>query len=582
MKDNKKIKLFSRFVRILVKGNKYLIAILFCIMLTIAGLDLIEPQITKTIIDNAIGLKNTNLLIKSILLYTLVIIISAILNIVLTYLESIMKKRVAIKLKNKSLKHLSKLSGNYYSNIKTGNIISILNSDIFNIENFGIEILLSIVIDIITAIATLIILINLQPDLLIIVLVIQLIIIVIQTKFSKELSNKTREIRQKDGDISNLIQEYVSNIMNIVISKSKQNFFKRYTKEQRILTNKCINLDLKIAKNTSEINVMSGLIIISIFGYGGLKIINNELSLGELISFQQYIGLLIMPCTRIVNSNTRIQQALVSAERIFELIDEPIEIQQNNVGKKIEKDDNCTIKFENVSFSYTKEYKNLDGINIVFKPYETTALVGSSGSGKSTIINLIFRMWDVDDGEIYINNVDIREYNLKNLRKNISIVTQDSLLFDDTIKNNILLNRKNIEENKFINLCNKLRINEFVDDLEDGFDTIIGENGVKLSGGQKQRLSIARALLGNEKIIIFDEATSALDNISQKIVLKTIKEFTKEKTVIFIAHRISTIVDADKIYVLENGKVIEEGNHIELLKNNKVYRKMFVQEDTIK
>lgn len=224
----------------------------------------------------------------------------------------------------------------------------------------------------------------------------------------------------------------------------------------------------------------------------------------------------------------------------------------------------------------------MDGINIVFKPYETTALVGSSGSGKSTIINLIFRMWDVDDGEIYINNVDIREYNLKNLRKNISIVTQDSLLFDDTIKNNILLNRKNIEEGKFINLCNKLRINEFVDDLEDGFDTIIGENGVKLSGGQKQRLSIARALLGNEKIIIFDEATSALDNISQKIVLKTIKEFTKEKTVIFIAHRISTIVDADKIYVLENGKVIEEGNHIELLKNNKVYRKMFVQEDTIK
>ncbi|MDO4672886.1 MAG: ABC transporter ATP-binding protein, partial [Porphyromonadaceae bacterium] len=406
---------------------------------------------------------------------------------------------------NKSLKHLSKLSGNYYSNIKTGNIISILNSDIFNIENFGIEILLSIVIDIITAIATLIILINLQPDLLIIVLVIQLIIIVIQTKFS----NKTREIRQKDGDISNLIQEYVSNIMNIVISKSKQNFFKRYTKEQRILTNKCINLDLKIAKNTSEINVMSGLIIISIFGYGGLKIINNELSLGELISFQQYIGLLIMPCTRIVNSNTRIQQALVSVERIFELIDEPIEIQQNNVGKKIVKDDDCTIKFENVSFSYTKEYKNLDGINIVFKPCETTALVGGSGSGKSTIINLIFRMWDINAGEIYINNVDIREYNLKNLRKNISIVTQDSLLFDDTIKNNILLNRKNIEENKFINLCNKLRINEFVDDLEDGFDTIIGENGVKLSGGQKQRLSIARALLGNEKIIIFDEATSA-------------------------------------------------------------------------
>lgn len=392
------------------------------------------------------------------------------------------------------------------------------------------------------------------------------------------MSNKTKEIRQKDGDISNLIQEYVSNIMNIVISKSKQNFFKRYTKEQRILTNKCINLDLKIAKNTSEINVMSGLIIISIFGYGGLKIINNELSLGELISFQQYIGLLIMPCTRIVNSNTRIQQALVSAERIFELIDEPIEIQQNNVGKKIVKDDDCTIKFENVSFSYTKEYKNLDGINILFKPYEATALVGSSGSGKSTIINLIFRMWDVNDGGIYINNVDIREYNLKNLRKNISIVTQDSLLFDDTIKNNILLNRKNIEEGKFINLCNKLGINEFVDDLEDGFNTIIGENGVKLSGGQKQRLSIARALLGNEKIIIFDEATSALDNISQKIVLKTIKEFTKEKTVIFIAHRISTIVDADKIYVLENGKVIEEGNHIELLKNNKVYKKMFVQE----
>ena len=231
------------------------------------------------------------------------------------------------------------------------------------------------------------------------------------------------------------------------------------------------------------------------------------------------------------------------------------------------------IVFDRVSFSYEEDKNIIDNINLKFENGKTTALVGSSGCGKSTIVKLLFRLWDVDSGCIIIDNVSLKEYNLKDIRKNISIITQDLLLFDDTILNNITLGNKSMNKNDIEYICKKIGIYDFVMDLPKRFDTIVGEKGVKLSGGQKQRIAIARALLSDSKIIIFDEATSALDNVSQKDILKNISEFLINKTTIVIAHRLSTIKNADRIYLIDKGRVVEEGNHYDLIEKSEIYYK---------
>lgn len=560
----------KRFLKIVFEKNKLISSVAFLIMIITSILELLIPQITKSILDDAISNSKTNLLMRLVLLYAFISILSVLLSVLLEYIYSKMKARVSIKLKIKLLKHLSKLSGEYYTNIKTGNILSIIESDIFIVENFGAEILFSLIVDAITACIALFFLVRMEFDLLLIVIVLQIVLTLSQSKFTKIIASKTGEVRQDNGNISNIVQEYVSNIMNVVISKSSFNFFKRYIKQEKSLITKCIKLDMIISSNISISRILSSLITICIYGYGGLKIINGKMSIGELIAFQQYTGMLIGPCISIIRSNTKIQQSLVSINRIFSILDEPITIKNDNKGKKLKESFDGDIVFDEVAFSYDED-KTLDNINIKFEKGKMTALVGSSGCGKSTIVNLLFRLWDIDEGKIMIDEIDIKDYNLKSLRQNISIVTQDLLLFDDSILNNLTLGNKNISKQFVEDICSRVDIYNFINELPNGFDTIIGEKGVKLSGGQKQRVAIARALISNSSIIIFDEATSALDNISQKNITENISELLENKTVIVIAHRLSTIKNADKIYVIDKGEVVESGSHEGLLLNEGTY-----------
>ncbi|MCC0703726.1 ABC transporter ATP-binding protein [Clostridioides sp. ES-S-0190-01] len=568
LKNKKNIK---KFLRMVFKNNRVVIMMAFIIVLTISALDLVIPQVIKIILDDAIQLGNVELLIKLVIVFSVIKITVALSEIALQYIYSKMKKRITINLKLKLLKHLSKLSGNYYTNIKSGNILTILENDIFIVENFGIEMIFSLIVNVITAFSALVFLVNIRFDLLLIVLVIQIVIIFSQSKFTKKIALKTKEIRTDSGDVSNLVQEYVSNMMNIVISKSVLKFFRTYVKKEKGIVDKWIRLNTIISTNISIAMILSSLITISIYCYGGIKIIKGEMSIGELIAFQQYTSMLIMPCTSIIKSNTRIQQASVSIDRIFNALDEPVIIKQNNNGNRCKENFVGNIEFKNVEFSYDNEIKTIDNLTLEFKNGKTTALVGSSGCGKSTIARLIFRLWDIDKGSIKVDDVDLKDYNLVDIRKQISVITQDLLLFDDTIFNNLTLGNKNISKNDVEYICKKIDVYDFISNLENSFETIVGEKGVKLSGGQKQKISIARALLSNSKILIFDEATSALDNISQRDILKNINEFLKNKTTIIIAHRLSTIKNVDKIYVIKDGKSVEEGTHEELINTGKYY-----------
>lgn len=563
-----------RFFKIVIKKNIFNIIVAFSIIMIVSILNLCLPQITKNILDNAIKNGNTNMLFKLIGLYTIISLTSSFLSIALEYMYSKMKNKISITFKIKIIKHLSKLSGDYYTNIKTGNILNILEDDIHVVEGLGAELIFSIIVDFFTALVSFILLMKMQSDLLSIIILLQILIMYSQSKFTRLIAKKSDEIRVCAGEVANINQEYVSNIMNIIISKTNIKFFRQYLKKERNMIKARMVMDRLFSMSRATGNVFSSFISIIIYGYGGYNIIKGDMSFGELIAFQQYIGMLISPCMNIIRSNISIQQAKTSINHIFTILDEPINISNNNCGIRCKKSFKGDIIFNNVTFSYDNKCNIIKNMNLSFENGKITALVGSSGCGKSTITKLLFRLWDVENGEIIVDRIPIKEYNLKDIRKNISIITQDLLLFDDTIINNIKPYNKSIDKELLLKVCKSTGINEFIDSLPNGFNTIVGEKGIKLSGGQKQRISIARSLLSDSKIIVFDEATSALDNISQNIVLENIKEFLINKTVIVIAHRLSTIKKSDKIYVIYEGRVVEEGSHEELISNKYIYHNL--------
>ncbi|MCC0640927.1 MULTISPECIES: ABC transporter ATP-binding protein [unclassified Clostridioides] len=570
-----------RILNIIIHKNKIKLIASFIMVFIIAGVDIIIPQITRYIIDDGIGNKNISLLINLVFIYIFIRVLSATFDVILSYLYTSIKNKVTINLKVKLLNHISKLSGRYYSSKKTGNILSIMESDIFMIENFGAEIIFDIVVNVFKALISLVFLVNLQFDLFLVVLFLQLILTFSQNKMTKLISRKIYEIRSDSGSLSNLIQEYVSNIMDIVILNSKMNFFNKYLKRERALIKKDLNLNLIISSNIAISQVLTGLITILIYGLGGYKIINNKMTMGELIAFQQYTGMLIGPCIAIVRANTRIAQSKVSIDRVFSVIDEEIDIKVDNNGYKIDNNEIKKINFKNVSFRYNDDSNTvLNNINLEFEEGDVTGIVGGSGCGKSTITNLIYRLWDINEGDILIGDVNIKDINLKSLRNSIDIVTQNQFIFDDTIKNNIVLNNK-IKDEELNKILKVTCLYEFIENLDKGLDEVVGEKGVKISGGQKQRISIARALVSNKKVLILDEATSALDNISQKEILNNLKEYIEDKIVIIIAHRLSTIKSADNIYVLDKGKVIESGNDKELLSEDGLYNRLVETADFV-
>ncbi|EIS9209317.1 ABC transporter ATP-binding protein [Clostridioides difficile] len=569
-----------RFFKIVIKKNIFNTTVAFLLIMIVSALNLFMPQITKGILDNAIKNNNVMMLFELMGLYVVITLLSSLLSMILDYIYSKMKNKVSIAFKIKIVKHLTKLSGDYYTNIKTGNILNILEDDIHVVESLGAELLFSIIVDFFTAIVSLTFLIKMQYDLLMIIILLQILILYSQSKFTKLITKRSNEIRVCLGDVANINQEYVSNIMNVVISKTNLKFFRQYLNKERRMIKARMSMDRVFSTSRAVGSIFNSFITVTIYGYGGYKIIKGTMTFGEIIAFQQYAGMLISPCMNIIRSNINIQQAKISVNHIFTILDESIDIPNNNCGIRCKDGFKGDVQFNNVTFSYDGKSNILNDINLTFKNGQITALVGSSGCGKSTVAKLLFRLWDVNNGNIIIDGIPIKNYNLKDIRKNIFIITQDLLLFDDTIINNLKPYNNNIDKEYFLNVCKSTGIYEFINTFPHGFNTIVGEKGVRLSGGQKQRISIARALLSDSKIIVFDEATSALDNISQDIVLENIREFLIEKTVIIIAHRLSTVKKADKIYVIHKGKIAEEGYHEELISNKDVYYNLLNEKAT--
>ena len=501
--------------------------------------------------------KNIFLYLKNILLYMVQ------LNIV---------KDIRDKLYN----HIQKLSLGYFNKEKSGTITSVIINDVEQLQgalSVAFQKLFVEPINILTF-ATLLFIISWKLALIAIV-IIPLAGVAIIT-IGKSIRRKSRRTQKKIAEIMQILSENLSSIRIVkafVNEKEEIKKFSRETTNYLSLHLKRARLDLIAAPITESFGVIIGVVLL---WYGGSEVIlQRGLIAEDFIRFILILFSILGPIKQLSNVNIRIQAGAASAERIFNLLDTEPQIVEINNPTKLQNFKNEVV-FKNVNFEYfAGDGPVLDNINFSIKKGEVVALVGPSGSGKSTIADLIPRFYDVNSGSIMFDGEDIKNASLASLRNNLGIVSQEVVLFNDTIRNNIAYAQPNKDKSEIRKAAEAANALEFIEKTQDGFDTVVGERGVKLSGGQKQRLAIARALLKNPSILILDEATSALDTESEKKVQKAIESLMKDRTALVIAHRLSTVQNADKIIVIEKGVVVENGSHSELYEKNGLYRRLY-------
>jgi len=409
-----------------------------------------------------------------------------------------------------------------------------------------------------------------------------IIMIPVAAVASKKIGKKMQKATTENLDAFGTFTKFLSEILR---GTSVIQIYQREKEELQKFSN-VIDMRLKKEKKVEQTRHRAGPIMETINAFAialvilfaGYRSIQGAMEIGQFVSFLTALMMAYQPVKALAGINLGIQEGLTAAKRIYEIIDQKNEVYQDDNLEKL-KISNGEIQLKNISFNYPDGTKALENLSLEIKGKTSAALVGLSGGGKSTILNLIPRFYNLKEGEINIDNQNINYVQLKSLREKISLVSQDIVLFDDTIKANISFGNISATEEEIIEAAKKAAAHEFIESLKDGYDTVIGEAGIKLSGGQKQRLSIARAILKNSPIILLDEATSALDTESESQVQKAIENLISDKTTIIIAHRLSTIKNVNKIFVIDNGHVAEQGSHEELISNSIIYKKLYDQQN---
>ena len=496
------------------------------------------------------------------------------------YIKNILLRIVELKLvkdiRDRLYKHIQTLSLGYFHKKQTGSITSIVMNDVEQLQVALAVVFQRLFVEPINILTFVTLLFIISWKLALIAIVIIPLAGIAIISIGRSIRRKSRRTQAKIAEIMQILTETLSSIRIVKAFVNEKEEVKKFTGESQNyfkLLLKRARLDLISAPVTESFGVIIGVVLL---WYGGLEVLSNQgVSAEDFIRFIVILFAILGPIKQMSNVNLKIQVGAASAERIFELLDTPPEIVEdlNPVDLKVFKN---SIEFDKVHFEYNDgDTLVLDQVTFSIKKGEVVAMVGPSGSGKSTIADLIPRFYDVTTGSIQIDGHDLRKATLSSIRGNMGIVTQEVILFNDTIKNNIAYAQPNVTDEAIIKAAEAANALDFIEKTPEGFNTLIGERGVNLSGGQKQRLAIARALLKNPPILILDEATSALDTESEKKVQNAIENLMKDRTALVIAHRLSTVQNADKIIVIDEGQVVEIGTHNELYENGGLYRRLY-------
>lgn len=538
--------------------------------LTEAGI----PALLKPVLDGTFVEKDSVYLAWAPLGIILLFLVRGSASLISQIAFAEISTRIVYDLRKKMFGRLLVMPTSYYDAYATGNIISKITYDINQVTAAGTQVLTVAVKDSLSVIALIAYIFWLDWQLAFFIFILIPIVTLIATLVGKRLRKLSRELQTAQGNLTHILEEALRGHKAVKIFGAQAYEKKRFEK----ITNwhRRLNMKYQIAGNISvpSVELVGAIIMASVIYIGTSRAEADQLSVGGFVAFFTALGLLFSPIKRLTKINDPLQKGLAAAESVFGLLDEPTEHDQ---GKSNWQQLNGQLRFEAVSFAYPNT--NLAALNTLSLNIEagtTTALVGSSGSGKSTLVSLIPRLHNPSSGNIYIDNTNTKDLPLNTLRQHIALVSQEIILFNDTIAANIAYGMQSESaEEEIIKAATAAYADEFIQQLPDGYNTLVGENGVRLSGGQRQRIAIARAFFKNAQILILDEATSALDNDSERYVKNALETLRKGRTTIIIAHRLSTVEHADRILVMEQGNIVEDGKHAELLAQNGRYASLY-------
>jgi len=508
------------------------------------------------------------------------ILVQAITSFILTKLLSVEAQRLIAILRVKVQKQILSLPVRFFDNNKSGALVSRIMSDVEGVRNLIGTGLVQLFGGILTAVLSLVLLINISPMMTLYVLVPVIIFGLISLKAFAYIRPIFRERRVINAEVTGRLTETLGGVRVIKGFNAESQEVKTFEAGvDRLFQNVKKSLT-STSLVTSAATFLLGIASTGIMGIGGYMIINNDLTIGEFLAFTLYLGFMIAPIVQMSNIGSQITEALAGLDRTEEIMNMDPEDDGKERNIKLEKI-NGDIVFDNVSFSYEEGNNVLNNISFHAKPGTVTALVGTSGSGKSTIAGLAASFLNPEIGKILIDGNDITKVSLNSYRSHLGVVLQDDFLFEGTIRENILFPRPEATEDQLLNAVSAAHVNEFTDRFENGLETVIGERGVKLSGGQRQRIAIARALLADPKILLLDEATSNLDTESETYIQESLKDLMRGRTTFVIAHRFSTIRQADQILVIEHGEIEEQGTHQELIEKKGRYYELYTYQARI-
>ena len=540
------------------------------VMVLATALESSVPEITGRIVDELFTTSRSEdkTLVYSLILFG-VFLLSSIFNLISNSTSSWVSNKVIMDLRVHMFKKLLDLPKSFFDKLTTGKLISKLTFDVEQIASVASTIWLVFIKSLLTVVILVGYLFYKNWQLSISLILI-LPIIFLAVRFSaNRMHSLSQDVQSSMGELTHILDENISGQNIIKIFQADKVETKKFNQLIQKIRQKRFKVDFTAGVNTNLINVLLGLALSFVVYYSSVKL---QMTGGQFLSYFTALAMLIKPAKTLIDMNKPLQIAFAAGESVFGLIDEPSE---NNPGKSKVSNLNGEIVFDHVSFSYGGDKLILDDLNFRVNAGETIAIVGPTGSGKTTIIELISKFYAPTSGQIYFDGIDIQNIENYSLRSNISYVDQNTRLFNDSVTNNIALgDNVNKEDGYISDIAKRAEAYDFILNLDQKFDTNIGDNGKLLSGGQRQRLAIARAMAKDAPILILDEATSALDSSTENLVQKAISNMTENRTTIIIAHRLSTIQNANKIIVLDNGKILEEGSHRDLIKKKGFYSKL--------
>ena len=550
---------------------RYYGVILFAFLLAIFAS--LRPFLLEITVDNYIKTASKSGLLTYVIIMGFMLLMETLSQFYFVYWANWLGQDIIKDIRTKLFRHLLRFRMNYFDNSPVGMLVTRSVSDIEQIARIFSQGLFMIFSDLLKMLVCLLVMFYMNWQLSMIVVVAMPILVYITRIFQRKMQIAFEEVRTQVNNMNVFVQERVTG-MKIVQLFNREDIeyekFKGINKKhnQAWIKNILYNsIFFPIADIISSITL--GVIIL----YGGMQIINGNpfTTTGQMISYTMFIGMLFNPLRQIADKFNEMQMGMIAANRVFDILDSTKDVQDN--GSQIASHFNGSIRFENVRFSYIEKEEVLKGINLKVNAGETIAIVGATGAGKSTIINLLNRFYEIDSGAIYIDGQNINDFKLESLRKQIAIVLQDVFLFADTIHNNITLNNSEISREEVVRAAKEIGVHKFIKSLPGGYEYDVKERGVMLSSGQRQLIAFLRAYVSNPSILILDEATSSIDTYSEELIQKATETITKNRTSIVIAHRLATIINADTIIVMDKGHIVEQGTHQELIAKTSGYYK---------